>query len=220
MKKKVILKVTLPQLKPEKFIFKSYKIMPRAQNAHAYVNAGFLLEFREPNGSITSARLCFGGINPDTVHAINTENYLAGKNLYANDILQGTIKTLEEELQPDWVLPDASPEYRKNLAASLLYKFVLSSAQVAKVNSKYLSGGDILKRDLSSGIQTFDTHKRNWPLTKNIPKIEADVQCTGEAKYINDIPTLPEELHCAFVLAKKVHRNILKFDATAALVRF
>ncbi len=44
MDKKVLLKVILPVLNPESHVFKSYKITPRSQNAHAYVNAAFLVK--------------------------------------------------------------------------------------------------------------------------------------------------------------------------------
>lgn len=127
------------------------------------------------------------------------------------------MNALKSELTPDWVLPDASPEYRKNLAMALFYKFFLNIAPDTRALSKYKSGGEILKRELSSGTQVFDTYKKNWPLTKNIPKIEADVQCTGEAKYVNDIPKMPNEVYAAFVVAKKVHGKIASIDASKAL---
>lgn len=38
--------------------------MPRAQNAHAYVNAAFLIKFNENMDQVLSATACFGGINP------------------------------------------------------------------------------------------------------------------------------------------------------------
>jgi xanthine dehydrogenase/oxidase len=219
MNQKVLVKIILPAYDPSKFIFQSYKITPRAQNAHAYVNAGFLFQFNETKSSVNSAKICFGGINESFVHADKTEQFLVGKNLFENNTVQEALKVMKSELNPDWVLPDASPEYRKNLALALFYKFVLNSAPEAKVSQNYKSGGEILKRDLSSGIQTFDTYENKWPLTKNIPKIEADVQCTGEAKYVNDYPTLPNELHAAFVTAKNVHGIIDKIDASKALVR-
>ena len=43
MDKHVLLKVVLPQLNPKTHVFKSFKITPRSQNAHAYVNAAFLV---------------------------------------------------------------------------------------------------------------------------------------------------------------------------------
>ncbi|XP_070499173.1 uncharacterized protein [Chironomus tepperi] len=215
MHKKLLTKIILPAYDPSKFVFRSFKIMPRAQNAHAYVNAGFLLEMNQTK--VISAKICFGGINPNFIHAEKTEKFLVGQDLFKNETLQQALSTLSDEINPDWVLPDASPEYRKNLALSLFYKFVLNIAPNEKVSDSFRSGGEILKRGLSSGTQTFDTYEQNWPITKNIPKIEADVQCTGEAKYVNDFPKVSNELHAAFVTAKIVHKIIKSIDASEAL---
>jgi xanthine dehydrogenase/oxidase len=218
MKKKVLLTITLPAYDPAKFIFRSFKIMPRAQNAHAYVNAGFLLELNEQKTAIVSSRICFGGIDSNFVHAEKTEAALVGKDPFDNATIQAAANILKEEIKPDWVLPDVSPEYRENLAISLFYKFILNIVPDTKSSSKFKSGGKVLERELSSGTQMFDTYEKNWPLTKNIPKIEADVQCTGEAKYVNDFPSLPNEVYGAFATAKNVHGKIASIDASRALV--
>lgn len=42
----------------------SFQIMPRAQNAHAYVNAGFLVEVDSKN-AVLKATVVFGGITPE-----------------------------------------------------------------------------------------------------------------------------------------------------------
>lgn len=73
---------------------------------------------------VKSARILFGGINPEFIHAKNTEAYLVGKNLIDNVTIQGALAKLNDELKPDHVLPDASPEFRKNLAMSLFYKVI------------------------------------------------------------------------------------------------
>ncbi|XP_001864335.2 xanthine dehydrogenase [Culex quinquefasciatus] len=219
MKKKLVLNVVLPPLDPKVFVFRSFKIMPRAQNAHAYVNGAFLIKFNANKSSVESASLCFGGINPKFRHAINTEKFLAGKNLFSNDVFQRALQTLSNELNPDWVLPDASPEYRKNLALSLFYKFVLNIAPEgnASIKSQYKSGGSVLERPVSTASQRFDTYKENWPLTKNIPKIEGLAQTSGEAKYVNDLPAMPNQLFASFVLATEVHATILDVDLGEAL---
>lgn len=191
--------------------------MPRAQNAHAYVNAAFLLTFNDD--IIQSASICFGGINPVFIHAKNTEKSLQGKNLYTNETLQSAISYLNSELLPDWVLPDASPEYRKNLAISLFYKFVLNTAPEGKVKAENKSGGEILHRPLSSGTQVFDEYKDKFPLTQPVPKYEGLIQVSGEAQYSNDIPKLDKELWAAFVHATKVRAKIGKIDASDALVK-
>jgi xanthine dehydrogenase/oxidase len=218
MNKKLLIKITLPSYDPSKYTFRSFKIMPRAQNAHAYVNAAFLLELNDQKNAIVSSRICFGGIDPNFVHAEKTETALIGKDPFDNATVQVALNVLKDELKADWVLPDASPEYRQNLALALFYKFILNIIPDTKTSSKYKSGGKVLERELSSGTQVFDTYKKNWPLTKNIPKIEADVQCTGEAKYVNDIPSLPNEVYGAFATAKKVHGKIASIDASRALV--
>ena len=216
MNRKLITKIVIPAYDSKKFVFRSYKIMPRAQNAHAYVNAAFLLEM--DSTKVISAKICYGGINPTFIHAEKTEAFLIDENLFENKSLQNTLTILNDEIKPDWILPDASTEYRKNLALSLFYKFVLNIAPKEKISDKFRSGSELLKRGMSSGTQTFDTYEKNWPLTKNIPKIEADVQCTGEAKYVNDFPKVSNELQAAFVTAKNVHGIIKNIDASNALV--
>lgn len=217
MNRKVMLSIRLPRLDAATFTYRSYKVMPRAQNAHAFVNAGFLVEFKD--GLVRSARICFGGIRPDFYHASATEKMLIGKDLYTNATLQAAIGSLASELKPDWVLPDAAPEYRRQLAMGLFYKFVLNTCDPAKVTAANVSGGEILKRDLSSGTQRFDTYEKQWPLTKPVKKLEGMVQCSGEAQFINDLPVMKDELWAAFVPATRPHTRIGKIDATEALVR-
>lgn len=94
--------------------------MARAQNTKATVNAGFLLKIVD--GIVKDCRIVYGGINPEFVHASNTQNYLVNKNLFDNAILKQAYETLNKELKPNYVLPDFKPEYRKNLAISLFYK--------------------------------------------------------------------------------------------------
>ncbi|KAJ6635263.1 Xanthine dehydrogenase [Pseudolycoriella hygida] len=215
MDKKLILNVILPYLDPKEYIFRSYKVMPRAQNSHAYVNAGFLFKFVK--GTVSCARLCFGGISPEFVHADKTEQLLIGKNLYENETLQTALHSITSEMNPDWVLPDAIPEYRRNLAAALFYKFVLHTCPTTDVNQKYISGGSILDRTLSSGTQSFDTFKDRYPLTEKVPKYEGLIQCSGEIEYINDLKPMHNELWAAFVQAAEVHSFVESMDPSDAL---
>lgn len=128
-------------------------------------------------------------------------------------------KSLESEIEPDWVLPDASSQYRKNLALSLFYKFILETCPTpAIIKPIYKSGGDVYERPLSSGTQVFDTIVKNYPLTKNVPKIEGIIQTSGEAEYVNDIPKQNRELWAAFVHATEAQVQILDIDAENALV--
>lgn len=98
--------------------------MIRAQNTHAMVNAGFLIQL-DRNSVVSSATIVYGAINPNFVHAKAAEQYLVGKKLFDNGTLQGTFKELDQELKPDYVPPDPKPEFRKQLAIALFYKVSL-----------------------------------------------------------------------------------------------
>ncbi|XP_059620522.1 xanthine dehydrogenase-like isoform X2 [Phlebotomus argentipes] len=217
MKKKILTKISLPPLSADKFELRSFKITPRAQNAHAYVNAGFLFEFSDGRDKIVSARICYGGINPKFIRATAAEKLLTGSDAFSNDTLKKVIDSLKDELKCDSIMPDALPEYRQKLAIGLFYKAILSLAPASKVKKEFQSGGSLIERPLSSGKQTFDTYKDNWPLTEPVEKLEAAIQCSGEIKYTNDFTRLPGELWAAFVHATEVQAVVKDVDPADAL---
>lgn len=149
MKHKVIYSVVLPKLSDD-YEYRSYKIMPRAQNAHAHVNAGFLFKLDGGSKLLEKPNIIFGGINEHFLHAKNTEQYLMGKTIFDKQVIKTALETLHHELEPDHVLPDYSPQFRKTLALGLFYKFVLS-IKPDNMNAKFRSGGSILDRGLSVG---------------------------------------------------------------------
>ncbi|XP_075210160.1 xanthine dehydrogenase-like [Lycorma delicatula] len=204
MNKKVITSIVLPPWNNSAYVFRSYKIMPRTQNAHAYVNAGFIFKIDKNDKCKVQEkpRIVFGGINPNFVHASRTEEMVVGKRLLDPNDLQQVLQVLSSELNPDHVLPDASPEFRKGLALSLFYKFVLSLSP-NELKPRLRSGGEILVRPISSGQQDFQTDKKLWPLNQPVQKLEALRQCSGEAQYTGDIPNVNGELYGALVIAKK-----------------
>uniref|UniRef100_A0A182PHL5 Indole-3-acetaldehyde oxidase n=1 Tax=Anopheles epiroticus TaxID=199890 RepID=A0A182PHL5_9DIPT len=216
MHKCILTSIRLPPHDHVSTTLRSYKIMPVAQNSRAYVNAAFLLKLCPEQKLCTAITICYGGINPSFVHASQTESFLTGKSLFTDGILSQTLTVLERELKPDWVLPDASPSYRKQLALSLFYRFALSVHP--SIGKTLRSGTEPIERPLvSTGRQTYDSYPKRWPLTQNIPKLEGLAQCSGEAEFINDMPTLPNELHGALVLSNEVRGRIATIDASDAL---
>ncbi|XP_002000312.2 indole-3-acetaldehyde oxidase [Drosophila mojavensis] len=215
---KIIRGIVLPAYSKNNYLFDSYKIMPRAQNAHAYVNAAFLLEL-DAESKVKNARICFGGIRPDFVHATPIEQLLVGRNPFDNALLEQVFDKLSTLLQPDEVLPDASPDYRRKLACGLLYKFLLKAAAQRQqtLGSRQVTGGSLLQRPVSKGQQSFETFEQHYPVTKPTEKHEGLIQCSGEATYVNDLPTQHNQLWAAFVTAKRVGAVVSKVDTSAAL---
>jgi len=142
---------------------------------HAYVNTGFLIEYENMQRRIVqSARICFGNISPDFVHAEKLENLLSGKDLYDPTTVAQIFQQLPTIIQPEERPPEASPEYRRVLACSLLYKFLLATAPKERVQERYRTGGLLLERPLSSGSQSFETIKKNYPVTQPVQKLEGE----------------------------------------------
>ncbi|CAH1116797.1 unnamed protein product [Phaedon cochleariae] len=217
MRRRVIKNIILPALDDKSHKYLTYKIMPRAQNAHAMVNAGFLIKFE--NDVVQDARIVYGGINPQFVHAKLTENALKGKKLFDNGTLQIVFKYLEQEIKPDYVLPDPTPQYRQLLSISLFYKFNLNVCPKNLISSRNTSGGTMLQRPVSSGIQEYGRpNKDKWPLTEPIHKLEGYAQTSGQAKYVDDMPDQPNQLYAAFVTAEaSANSLIVSVDASLAL---
>ncbi|XP_049875312.1 uncharacterized protein LOC126373278 [Pectinophora gossypiella] len=202
---------------------RTYKIMPRHQNSLALVNAAFVLKL---NGRIVDEiTIVFGNISADFNHAIKTEKYLKGKDLFTADTLQCAIKILKEEIVPSENPPEPNPDCRLKIAIGLFYKFVLSISPSGVPSSRNRSGGQLLKRPVSKGYQDFQTDKTLYPLNEPVPKYEAMIQSAGEAQFANDIPPLPHEVFGAFVPSTihsgevdKVYTDVLDIEGVEAIL--
>jgi xanthine dehydrogenase/oxidase len=55
----------------------------------------------------------------------------------------------------------------------------LSIAPADKLSPKNQSGGTVLERPISTGVQDYETNESLYPLTEAVPKIEALAQTSG-----------------------------------------
>ncbi|KAM3962033.1 uncharacterized protein ACR2FA_003925 isoform 2-T2 [Aphomia sociella] len=120
MQGKLMLSISLPPLGATN-VFRSFKIMPRNQNALAILNAAFLLNINAENKLIKKATIVYGNTSSGCINAKFTEDYLNNKNVFDNKILQGAIKELYDEIDPreDHL---QTKESLKKLAVGLFYK--------------------------------------------------------------------------------------------------
>ncbi|CAG9788121.1 unnamed protein product [Diatraea saccharalis] len=196
---RLVVSVELPPLS-SKYVVQSYKVMPRHQNSLAIVNACFVVKVNSKTNVIDDAKLVFGNISADFIHATKTEVYLKGKNFLKDDTVQGAINLLNNEIQPKDIPPQQSPECRKKLAIGLFYKFMLKIAS-SNAAPRYRSGGNLISRPVSKGHQDYQTDKSLYPLNQPVHKLEAKIQSAGEAQFANDIPPMPHEVFGAFALS-------------------
>ncbi len=139
-------------------LVKTYKVMPRSQNSHAYVNAGFNFLFQSAGSNeliVETSIIVFGGLSTKFVHAELTEKFLVGKSLKDDRVLTEAFEILNKELvidDEDHVL--SSKAYRRSLALSLLYKFVLYANKDDLSESLKSSTLDLFDcRQISCGVQ-------------------------------------------------------------------
>ncbi|XP_076459984.1 uncharacterized protein LOC143293041 [Babylonia areolata] len=213
MKSKVLVTLELPALDVQDR-FRSYKITPRSQNAHAYVNAAFRFKVLQDSKIVDKPSIVIGGINEKITHAVNTEAFLQGKEI-KESIVKEALSILQRELNPTTDPVLAPADYRRDLAVNLLYKTLLGIAR--PTDPKLTSGGQNIERPLSSGEQTWQNHIDEWPLKEPLPKKTAQIQAAGEAEFVNDMPRYRQEMCGALVLTTVANATIDTIDPAPAL---
>ncbi|RVE49403.1 hypothetical protein evm_005915 [Chilo suppressalis] len=216
MRGRLMLSVALPPVNSSEWIFKSYKIMPRHQNALAIVNCCFMLKVDRKCNIINDAKIVYANISPDFIHASKTEAFLKGKNYLKDETVQGAIALLKNEIIPKKRPPEQSPECRKKLAIGLFYKFMLNLAS-SNAAPRNRSGGELIKRPVSKGHQDYQTDKSLFPLNQPVHKLEAMIQSAGEAQFANDVPPMPHEVFGAFALSTVASGKVNSVNTEKAL---
>ena len=112
---------------PSEWMFKSFKVMPRSTNAHAVVNAGFLVKVDSSDNYriLEKPRIVFGGINKGFVHAKATEEFLLNRSMNDHDMFLEAMAVFAEELIPEDDPVLSSSLYRKQLSLCLFYKVII-----------------------------------------------------------------------------------------------
>nr|XP_027104311.1 abscisic-aldehyde oxidase-like [Coffea arabica] len=219
----VLLSVHIPSLKPKgsgnsnesssKLIFETYRAAPRPLgNALPYLNAAFLADvLPQVNGLIVNdIQLAFGVYG--TKHATRArkvEEYLSGKILTAS-VLYEAVKLVKVAVIPEAGTSHAA--YRTSLAVSFLFQFLFPFVNVGSA----IFGGDSSENHknnslrqwaspklLSSAKQEVKSSKEYYPVGEPMTKSGAALQASGEAVYVDDIPSPPNCLYGAFIYSTK-----------------
>jgi len=201
----------------------TFKIAYRDQNAHAIVNAGFIVRL-DKKGVVESATILYGGLAALPSRMTKTERAITGAKW--NDVtLQKALDVLGHEVAKVIIpmpgtnfLPDS---YRESLTETLFYKFFLHVANERfpkEVEPENRSGGEVFVRPLSGGTQTVSVYHQERPVGEPILKTTAFVQAAGEQKYTQDIPLPPHGYDSAFVISEIASGTfVYRSNAQAAL---
>ena len=211
MERKVIQSIIFPQL-TNSHAFQFFKVSPRTAFSHSYVSAAFKAKI-DPTGKKFQGKpsFVFCGIDKDFLHAKEAENFCNDKNLTDSEIIKQLFSVIDNEARADNNRKQAGQDFRSGLGGALLYKFLLHIfGDSGAVSANKKSGSKDLRqlRPVQRGEHHYDQDKSRYPVTKPIKKLESDVQCTGEAEYVGDIPERHDEVHAAFVVATQANCDI------------
>ncbi|KAK0604647.1 hypothetical protein LWI29_017802 [Acer saccharum] len=208
-------------------LFETYRAAPRQLgNALPHLNAAFLAEVSPCNTSdgikINNCQLAFGAFG--TKHAIRArkvEEFLIGKVL-SFSVLHEATKLVRATVVPEDGRPN--PAYRSSLAVGYLFEFFGSSTgKRAQISSDCLNGhnNSFLFNDLnieknqdkfdetklppliSSAKQVVELSREYYPVGEPITKAGAAIQASGEAVFVDDIPSPVNCLYGAFIYSTK-----------------
>ncbi|XVF05024.1 hypothetical protein REPUB_Repub05bG0135600 [Reevesia pubescens] len=228
-----------------KLLYETYRAAPRPLgNALAYLNAAFLAEVSLCKNStgvmLKNCRLAFGAYG--TKHSIRVrevEKFLSGK-LLSIGVLYEAIKLLETLVIPED--STSNPAYRSSLAIGFLFEFLspLTDSPVV-ISDGLLNGynGTLLFKNsneehgrfgqikfptlLSSSKQVIQLNNEYHPVGEPTTKIGAILQASGEAIYVDDIPSPKYCLYGAFIystepLARVKGIKLSSADGVTALI--
>ncbi|KAJ7054085.1 xanthine dehydrogenase [Mycena amicta] len=219
----VIVKVIVPlNASNDREVVRAYKQAKRRDDDIAIVTACFLIRV-SPEGTISHARLAFGGMAATVVSAAKTQSFLAGKP-FSPKTMETALDILGDEMHLPFDVPGGMASYRKTLALSFFFKFWTTvSGEIGLAGDLMPTASDladittILHRQLSAGRHDNSDPYAQEVVGRQEPHMSGLLQATGAAVYVDDMPRVGNELYGALVLSTRAHAKILSVDPTAAL---
>uniref|UniRef100_A0A1Y1M1D6 Xanthine dehydrogenase n=1 Tax=Photinus pyralis TaxID=7054 RepID=A0A1Y1M1D6_PHOPY len=201
--------------------FCAYKQARRREDDIAIVNCAINVTIEPKSLAIEDISFGFGGMAPITVTAPKTSRALIG-----HPWNESTLEMAYEYLLQDLPLSPSAPggmiQYRRSLTLSFFFRAFLSiSKQLQRqISARDRSGIEGFHSDIPKSSQFFEvvnSTKKYDTVGKPIQHKSGFKQATGEAVYLDDIPTYSNELYLALVTSTRSHANIISIDPSEAL---
>ncbi|EOA26206.1 hypothetical protein CARUB_v100166510mg, partial [Capsella rubella] len=189
-------------------LFETYRAAPRPNgSALAYLNAAFLAEVKDT--MVVNCKLAFGAYG--TKHAIRCkemEDFLSGK-VITDKVLFEAITLLGNVVVPED--GTSNPAYRSSLAPGFLFEF-LHTLITHHTTDKPSNGYNLdppKPLPMLSSSQHIPINNEYNPVGQPVTKAGASLQASGEAIYVDDIPSPTNCLYGAFIYSKKPYARII-----------
>ncbi|PUZ36662.1 hypothetical protein GQ55_9G056100 [Panicum hallii var. hallii] len=223
----LLLSIFIPDRGSDDITFETFRAAPRPfGNAVSYVNSAFLA--RSSGGDlIEDICLAFGAYGADhAIRARKVEDFLKGKSVTSSVILEA-VQLLKETIAPSE--GTTHPEYRISLAVSFLFTFLSSLANSLNEAPKINVPNGLYTNGVTNGsvehspenhlnVDSNDLPIRSRqemvfsdeykPVGKPIKKTGAELQASGEAVYVDDIPAPKDCLYGAFIYSTHPYAHV------------
>lgn len=200
--------VRVPTRRPTHAHF--YKVSKRVLDDISTVAAALALDVDE-QGSITRARLAFGGVAATPARAREVEDALIGRPWTAATL--AAIRPLLERAFAPMSDQRGSADYRRAMVVQLVEKFAVETAGGERLGPHPATLAD---HELHDSF-VVPEHAATHALGRAVPHESAEGHVSGEARYTDDLlERHADALHAWPVQAGLAHAEVLAIDTSAA----
>ncbi|BBM98107.1 xanthine dehydrogenase/oxidase [Marchantia polymorpha subsp. ruderalis] len=220
----ILASVFLPWSKRYEYV-KEFKQAHRRDDDIALVNAAMRISL-EPKGegwTVSDASLAYGGVGATCVIAKKTEEFLKGKE-WTLATMDRALSLIPEDVKIGDGAPGGMVEFRRSLTTSFFFKFWLNVTykleqeenHVHDLPESYRSAVAPYHREMPHGVQVYGAPTSDTSVGQPLMHLSANLQVTGEAEYVDDVPVPANILHAYLVLSTRPHAKILSVDTKEA----
>ena len=213
----VITQIKVPVPPPNvRELTKAYKQAKRKDDDIAIVNASFRVRLAADN-TVEDISIAYGGMAPTSVLAQDCAQALVGQPWKSSQTLHTALQSLEKTFRLPYGVPGGMATYRRTLALSLFFRFwheVIHDLALGDFDPSLVHE---IHRGISGGTRDDVNPHEQRVVGKQTAHLSGLKHTTGEAEYLDDIPTQHRQLYCAMVLSQKAHALLKSVDFTPAL---
>ncbi|NXX95379.1 AOXA oxidase, partial [Centropus bengalensis] len=206
----------------------AFRQAPRRENALPVINAGMRVLFEEGTDIIKDLSIFYGGAVSTTFCAKQACQALLRRH-WNDQMLDEACRLILKDVTLPGSGSSEKIDYRKTLMLSFFYSFFLEVLQSLKtmdpchcpgIPVEYRSVLQDFKTKMPQSIQIFQakpTQSPQDPVGRPIMHQSGIKHTTGEAVYVDDLPSVDGELFLAVVTSSRAHAKIVSIDTSEAL---
>ncbi|NXQ02448.1 AOXA oxidase, partial [Vidua macroura] len=223
----ILVSIHIPYSRKGEYV-SAFRQAARRENALPITNAGMRVLFEEGTDVIKDLSIFYGGAVATTVCAKQTCWTLTGRH-WNEQMLDEACRLVLKEIALPGSAGDENVDYKKTLMVSFFYRFFLEVSQSLKtmdpchypgIPMEYGSVLQDFKTRMPQSIQIYQAKPNQSPqdpVGRPIMHQSGIKHATGEAVYIDDLPSVDGELFLAAVTSSRAHAKIVSIDTSEAL---